>query len=186
MAFTSRNLVIPRGKVFFAQYLPGTMTPGSFKDLGNCPQFSLNVNFTKTKTYDSVGGRLVVSNEFKVMSGVSGTIITDDIGLTNLTLWLNGTHDPLDQNDVEIEFDSMEVEGELQFISYNPRGPQRTCVFPRVKLYPTGELDLIGDFDRFSTIGLEMSALLKPGRKSLFTFTHEVVRVSATPRSPAE
>lgn len=38
----SRNLTIPRGKVFFAKYKAGTQVPGPFRELGNCPEFTLN------------------------------------------------------------------------------------------------------------------------------------------------
>ena len=38
----SHNLTIPRGAALFAKFLPGTQTPGPLRDLGNCPEVTLN------------------------------------------------------------------------------------------------------------------------------------------------
>ena len=53
MDFQSRNLTVPRGKVLFARYRPGTQIPGPFKELGNTPEFTLSREVSKLSHYGS-------------------------------------------------------------------------------------------------------------------------------------
>lgn len=238
----------------FARYQPGTTIPGVLRDLGNCPEFSLAVGGSRVKTYDSVGGRLVADNEFKIVSDVTGTIVTDDLSGFNREMWFSADSEtrgnsfgsnftktaPLDNGEgiivlddvhvtnirivdsnqvpwirdidysvdaangiiyvrnyvvaraatsitvtydreravhAEMDFDTREVEGELRFISYNPLGTKTHTIFPRVKLYPSGGFSFVGQHDTFATLGFDMTALMKPGERSLFKIVNAPVRV---------
>ena len=63
MDFQSRNLTVPRGKVLFARYLPGTQIPGPFKELGNTPEFTLNRETAKLSHYSSQAGMKILDDE---------------------------------------------------------------------------------------------------------------------------
>jgi hypothetical protein len=62
--------------------------------------------------------------------------------------------------DTIISNDTM-AEGELRFESFNPKGPRRDQFFPRVKITPNGEYNLISD--DWQTISLQIEVLKKDG-----------------------
>ena len=53
-------------------------------------------------------------------------------------------------------------EGELRWISANPDGPQRSYVFPWVKIGPAADLSLVNQTD-WATLGLDGEVLKKDG-----------------------
>lgn len=88
MDFQSRNLTVPRGKILFAPFLPGTQNPGPFKELGNCPEFTLSRNVSKLMHYGSQAGMKVKDEEIVTDSDLTGTVTTDDMKATNVALWM--------------------------------------------------------------------------------------------------
>lgn len=88
MDLQSRNLTIPRGKILFAPYLPGTQIPGAFKDIGNCPEFTLSRETSKLSHYSSQSGVKVLDEELTTDSNLTGALTTDDMRATNLGLWM--------------------------------------------------------------------------------------------------
>lgn len=97
MDFQSRNLTIPRGKILFARFLPGTMTPGPFVDLGNCPEFTLTRNVSKLSHYSSQQGMKNKDEEVVTDSDLSGAITTDDMKATNMALWMMSAEETVTQ-----------------------------------------------------------------------------------------
>lgn len=91
MDFQSRNLVVPRGKVLFARYLPGTQNPGPFKELGNCPEFTLTRETSKLSHYSSQRGIKNLDEEITTDSTMEGSLSTDDMRATNWALWFMST-----------------------------------------------------------------------------------------------
>ncbi len=87
MDFQSRNLTVPRGKVFFARYLPGTQIPGPFKELGNVSEFTLNRESAKLSHYGSQFGMKALDEEITTDSKLTGSLTTDDMRATNIALW---------------------------------------------------------------------------------------------------
>lgn len=87
MDFQSRNLTVPRGKVLFARYLPGTQVPGPFKEIGNCPEFTLSREVAKLPHYASQAGMKVLDEELTTDSKMTGALTTDDMRATNMALW---------------------------------------------------------------------------------------------------
>ena len=61
---------------------------------------------------------------------------------------------------VRIEAGETKVEGQLRFISRNPKGPLRDCLWPRVRLGPTGDLAFIGEND-WSRLPIQGEVLTK-------------------------
>lgn len=88
MDFQSRNLTVPRGKILFARYLPGTQVPGPFKELGNCPEFTLSRESGKLSHYGSQQGMKTLDEEFTTDSKLTGSLTTDDMRATNVALWM--------------------------------------------------------------------------------------------------
>lgn len=86
----SRNLTIPRGKVFFAKYLTGTQTPGPLRELGNCPEFTLTRNSETLQHYSSQSGLRTLDEEIVIESTMAGAVTTDDIKAENVAYFFMG------------------------------------------------------------------------------------------------
>jgi hypothetical protein len=91
MDFTSKNLTIPRGKVFFGPFLAGTYNPGAFIDLGNVPSLTFQGDIQKLPHYSSMAGMREKDRDIVVGRDLTATLVTDDMGLTNRRLWLTGS-----------------------------------------------------------------------------------------------
>ena len=76
MDFQSRNLTVPRGKVLFARYRPGTQIPGPFKELGNTPEFTLSREVSKLSHYGSQAGMKTLDEELTTDSKLTGSLNT--------------------------------------------------------------------------------------------------------------
>lgn len=83
----SKNLVVPRGKAFFARYLAGTMNPGPFRELGNCPELTLSRNADTLPHYGSQGGLKQLDEEIAIDATLAGTLSTDDMKAENVSYW---------------------------------------------------------------------------------------------------
>lgn len=86
----SRNLVVPRGKALFARYLTGTQTPGVFREMGNCPEFTLTRSADTLPHYGSQGGLKQLDEEIAIDSSLNGTLSTDDMKAENVSYWFMG------------------------------------------------------------------------------------------------
>lgn len=86
----SRNLTIPRGKVLFAKFKPGTQVPGPYRELGNCPEFTLTRDSELFPHYSSQAGLRVKDEEIIIEASLNGTVTTDDIKLENIEYWFMG------------------------------------------------------------------------------------------------
>lgn len=87
MDFQSKNLTVPRGKVFFAPFLPGTTKPGAMKDFGNCPTFTLSADDQSLSHYSSQRGIRTLDGTLGLSSDFTGTLTTDDYRVDNLRYW---------------------------------------------------------------------------------------------------
>ncbi|QPC91448.1 hypothetical protein [Mesorhizobium sp. INR15] len=86
----SRNLVVPRGKAFFARFLPGTQNPGPLRELGNCPELTLTAAATTLKNYSSQAGLQVLDEEIPITTALNGTVQTNDMRPENVSYWFMG------------------------------------------------------------------------------------------------
>lgn len=86
----SRNLTIPRGKVLFAEYLPGTQKPGPYRDFGNCPEFSLSRESELYPHFSSQEGLKTKDEELTIDATLTGTVVTDDLKIENIERWFMG------------------------------------------------------------------------------------------------
>lgn len=90
MDFQSRNLTIPRGKIFFAKFLAGTQMPGPYRELGNCPEFTLTRESDKLEHWSSQRGMKVKDASIVIEASLNGTVTTDDIKTENIEYWFMG------------------------------------------------------------------------------------------------
>lgn len=86
----SKNLVVPRGKAFFAKYLDGTQTPGALRELGNCPEFTLTRNAETLPHYSSQADLKVLDEEIAIDASLNGALSTDDMRAENVSYWWMG------------------------------------------------------------------------------------------------
>lgn len=141
MDFQSRNLTIPRGKVLFARFLPGTQTPGAFKELGNCPEFTLSRETGKLSHYGSQSGIKTLDEEITTDSKLTGSLTTDDMRLTNLALWMMSTAVTVSQAAITSTTEDVTVQKgdiiQLGRTASNPSGARKVSV-TSVAPSPTG------------------------------------------------
>ncbi|MGA1831675.1 hypothetical protein [Rhizobium wenxiniae] len=90
MDIQSRNLTVPRGSMLFAKFLPGTQTPGPFREFGNCPEGTLNRESETMPHYSSRQGKRVLDEEIAIQSTLAGTLTFDDMKMENQAyFWMN-------------------------------------------------------------------------------------------------
>lgn len=87
----SHNLTIPRGAALFAKFLPGTQTPGPLRDLGNCPEFTLNRTNEFLAHYSSKAGVRTKDAEISLSGDLGGSVVMDDISAENMAMWFMNT-----------------------------------------------------------------------------------------------
>lgn len=104
----SRNLTVPRGKVFFARYKTGTQIPGPMRELGNCPEFTLTLAADKLDHYSSQSGLKEQDASIPITSSLSGAVTTDDIKAENVALFFMGSVSTLAQDALVGESESFE------------------------------------------------------------------------------
>lgn len=158
MDFQSRNLVVPRGKVLFARFLPGTQTPGPFKELGNTPEFTLSREVSKLSHYGSQAGMKVLDEELTTDSKLTGTLNTDDMRATNVALWFMGEVTTLSQASITSTTQNETVDkGDIIQIGRTPLNPAgaRKITITSVTSDPTGTTYVAGtDYLVHTDLGL--------------------------------
>lgn len=97
MDFTSKNLTIPRGRVFFAEFRAGTLFPENYRFVGNCPEFTLSVETQELNHFMSTGGLRTRDGYVGLGGDYGGTLVTDDIDIENLRWWFSGTRTTIAQ-----------------------------------------------------------------------------------------
>lgn len=158
MDFQSRNLTVPRGKVLFARYLPGTQIPGPFKELGNTPEFTLNRETAKLSHYSSQAGMKILDDELTTDSNLTGSLTTDDMRATNVALWFMGTVSTLTQASITATTQNETVDKgdiiQLGRTTLNPAGARKVTV-TTVTSNPTGTTYVAGtDYLVHAELGL--------------------------------
>jgi len=134
-----------RGRLWIAPWT-GTdyTTPpsaGNFTLIGNCPQVTLDMEEDVLEHQNYESGLRSIDEEVSIEVRYSGTFITDTISTENLRKFIRGT----ESGDELRAMQSLEVRYALKFVSNNPKGPNRTFLFQKVKLTSGGSLGLIAD-----------------------------------------
>lgn len=149
---TSDNLVLGKGKLYFAPYPKGLKTGGIKGYLGNTPQVNVAQTSTKLDHYSSEGGLKIKNASIVLQSDQTITFDTDDMSLANIALWFGGNNTDTLPSDAPTDLGTMRVVGamdaaygELFYESDNPVGDNVNYWWPYVNLTPTGSLPLKGD-----------------------------------------
>jgi hypothetical protein len=158
------NLVLGRGKVYFAPYPKGQTTGGTKGYFGNTPEFALAQNVTNLDHYSAESGLKVKDRTVQLQTDASLTFATDNISVPNLMLWFGGNSTGAAPSDAPADVGSLvfigsasQIYGALWFESDNPVGDNLNYWFPYVALRPNGNYALKGD--AWQTLGFIGEAL---------------------------
>lgn len=158
------NLVLGRGKVYFAPYAHGTTTGGTKGYFGNTPSLEMAVAVTNLDHYSSEGGLKVKNKSVQLQTDVTLNFSTDNISVPNLMLWFGGNNTeslpsdgPSDIGTLVFIGSASQIYGALFFESDNPVGDNVNYWFPYVALRPNGNYALKGD--AWQTLGFIGEAL---------------------------
>jgi hypothetical protein len=95
MAFThatANNVVLPRGKVYFAPFTTGTTTPATYERyLGNTPTASLTGSSTKLDHFSADGPVRIKDKSIITEVNYAGSLEVDNISVENLAAFFLGT-----------------------------------------------------------------------------------------------
>lgn len=207
----AENLVVGRGKVYFAPYLRGQTTGGVRGFFGNVPSFSLSQNVTNLDHYSSTGGLKVKDKTTQLQVDATVTFDTDDISVPNLQLWFGGSSSgslpsdaPSDIGTSAIIGSSSQIFGALFFLADNPVGNNGNFWAPYVSLRPNAAFSLIAD--TWQSLGFIAECLKRDSASERFYWftptgglassdaaldtnptyiTQDSIDVSSTPATPA-
>lgn len=93
----TKNYTVGRGELHFAQFLPGTQTPGPYRYLGNSPEFSLTLESTKLDHYGSDRGIREKDASITIEVNRTGSLVLDEIQIDNLAMFFFGSSERITQ-----------------------------------------------------------------------------------------
>jgi len=171
------NLVLGRGKLFFAPYPKNATTGGIRGYFGNTPQLTLAQTGTNLDHYSSEGGLKVKDKSIVLQTDMTVTFDCDNMNLGNLALWFGGNNNddlpsdaPGDLGDIAVIGAANTVYGALFFESDNPVGTNVNYWWPYVNLRPNGNLALKGD--TWQQMSFTAEALKRDGTtERVYTYT---------------
>ena len=85
------NYTLGRGKIYFANYLTGTSTPGPWRYIGNTPEFSMTIESDKLDHTNSDEGINEVDDSVPLSVTRSSSLVCDDIQGENVALFFYGS-----------------------------------------------------------------------------------------------
>lgn len=91
MASAKQNQVIGRGKLYFDQFVAGTLAGVGELYLGNTPDFSTTKAQTKLDHFDSDQGLKIKDKSVILQDETTGKFSTDNVVAANIALWFGGT-----------------------------------------------------------------------------------------------
>lgn len=164
MADIPDDLVLGRGKLFFAPYPFGEKSGGVKAFFGNVPSVQIAQATTQLDHYDSTRGLKVKNRSVVLQSDQTLTFTCDNMTPGNLALWFGGNDNddlpsdaPSDMGSAVVIGRMTSIYGGLFFKSDNPEGVNKNYWWPYVNLRPNGNIDLIGD--TWQTMGFVAEAL---------------------------
>jgi hypothetical protein len=116
--------------------------PGQYTDVGNCPEFTIEVTETVLDHYSSRSGIKVKDKTVTLETGYTLKFKLDEKSVLNMKMFLKAT---LSGVNVLLANTQLNKEYALAFQADNPVGPNDLWQFWRCKLKPDGAFNLIGD-----------------------------------------
>lgn len=86
----ARNLTLLRGKLYFAEFLTGTQTPGALRFIGNVTELNVNTDAQELEHRSSTEGRNEKDYSTVLQTDRMLSITTDDMGHDNVGLHAMG------------------------------------------------------------------------------------------------
>lgn len=86
-----KNYTLGRGKLYFAMFLAGTMTPGGRLYFGNTPEFTATTDSEELEHFDSDNGVNEKDDSVTLSTTRSGSFTTDNINADNIALQFLGS-----------------------------------------------------------------------------------------------
>lgn len=86
-----KNYTLGRGKLYFAMFNPGTMTPGGRLYFGNTPEFTTTTDSEELEHFDSDNGVNEKDDSVTLSTTRSGSFTTDNISADNIALQFLGS-----------------------------------------------------------------------------------------------
>ena len=130
-----------KGIVSIAEYDTDDVL-GAYDDVGNAPEFSLELTEEKLEHYSSRSGAKTKDKEVPILTGYTLNFTLDEFSVANLVKFLRGTLVGLNQVTANTNLD---VEFAVKFSADNAAGPNHKWNFHRCALKPNGALSLISD-----------------------------------------
>ena len=138
------NYMIGKGVLWIAPY--ATATP-SWVDVGNCPKFEFEPTEEELEHFSSRSGTKELDESIILQVGYNLNFTLDEISVANMQKFLKAT-----LTGVNVLKGNKELANRycVKFVADNPKGPNATYEFWKVKLTPQGAMSLIGD--EFATL----------------------------------
>lgn len=86
----ARNLTLARGRLYFAEYKPGTQIPGAERFIGNCSEVTVNSETETLDHFASTHGVRIKDDSVILENTRSGSIVTDDLSDDNVSIFSLG------------------------------------------------------------------------------------------------
>jgi hypothetical protein len=122
--------------------------PAGYTDVGNCPEFTVEITEEVLDHYSSRSGIKVKDKTVTLQTGYTLKFKLDEISVENLKMFLRAT---LSGQNILLANQALNAEFALAFQADNPVGPNELFQFWRCKLRPDGAFSLIGD--EWQTLG---------------------------------
>lgn len=116
--------------------------PSGYFDVGNCPEFTVEVTETVLDHYSSRAGTKVKDKTVTLETGYTLKFKLDEVSTKNMQMFLKAT---LSGQNVLLANTQLNKEYALAFQADNPVGPNELWQFWRCKLKPSAAFSLIGD-----------------------------------------
>lgn len=86
----ARNLTLARGRLYFAEFKPGTTTPGGERFVGNCSEVTVNSDSEKLDHFTSTHGVRIKDDSIVLETTRAINIVTDDLSDDNVSVFSLG------------------------------------------------------------------------------------------------
>ena len=105
----SKDIALGKGMIYFARFAEGTRKPLGERPLGNCPEFTLNLEGEALDHYNSTGGVREKDDQITLEVNRTFGIVCDQITPANLALIMFGEDSKLTQAQLDAEVDTLTV-----------------------------------------------------------------------------
>jgi hypothetical protein len=155
--------------------------PSGYTDVGNCPDFTVEVTEEVLDHYSSRSGIKTKDKSVTLETGYTVKFKLDEKSVKNLQMFLKAT---LSGSNILLANTQLDKEYALYFVSDNPVGPNESWSFWRCKLKPDGAFSLIGtEWQTLGFSGEGLSDVANHVSSPFFTVTFATTTTTTTTSS---